>query len=71
MMLLGFPSVIAHNWPWKTEDCRDMQFQMRTEKLTGTIRMYAAWLSGCLTGWLVRRPIVLAGDDLKSDVWRS
>ena len=48
-----------------------MQLEMRTEKLTGTIRMYAAWLPGCLTGWLVRRPIVLAGDDLKSDVWRS
>ena len=48
-----------------------MQLEMRTEKLTGTIRMYAAWLPGCLTGWLVGRPIVLAGDDLKSDVWRS
>ena len=70
MMLLGFPSVIAHNWPWKTEDCRDMQLEMRTEKLTGTVRMYASWLPGCLD-WLVRRPIVLAGDDLKSDVWRS
>ena len=48
-----------------------MQLEMRTEKLTGTIRMYyAAWLPGCLD-WLVVRPIVLAGDDLKSDVWRS
>ena len=44
-----------------------MQLEMRTEKLTGTIRMYAAWLPD----WLVGRPTVLAGDDLKSDVWRS
>ena len=57
MMLLGFPSVIAHNWPWKTEDCRDRHATWDENWEVNWHYSYvcclAARLPGCLTGWLV------------------